>query len=211
MTVKIINANVFAGLASLPAASVNARLTTLNMRATMREAGISGPGLTKHQQPLGRSPMSESHSNLHRDLRYRGQLPDNSSKATDTIDRPNTNPADTGETPSRIGIETGFSASTSSLKDAEQIAVEAGCTKNNILYWLNRHGIKARTMSEVRSLKHWGQSGKDNPQYGKRGPLSSQWKGGRTPWRQKFYARSEWRQFAAPHVRTRSLLSNVRG
>ncbi len=79
-------------------------------------------------------------------------------------------------------------------KSASKIAKEQGCTENNILYFLDKHDIKTRTVSEVRSIKHWGAIGPDNPMYGRTGELSPNWKGGITPDRQTFYNSKEWRE-----------------
>lgn len=64
-------------------------------------------------------------------------------------------------------------------KSASVIASEQGCTENNILFWLHKHGVPRRTMREVRQQKHWGSSGQSNPQYGVRGHLHPRWRGGR--------------------------------
>ena len=80
-------------------------------------------------------------------------------------------------------------------RSAADIATEMGCIENNILYWLKKHGIPRRSMSEVRERKHWGVVGAKNPMFGRRGVLNHNFKGGATPERQREYARSEWRQF----------------
>lgn len=81
-------------------------------------------------------------------------------------------------------------------RSAVDIARDGGCGENNILYWLQRHGIPARSMAEVRAIKQWGPVGEANPMYGRRGPLNPNWKGGLTPARQALYATLEWRRFA---------------
>jgi len=78
-------------------------------------------------------------------------------------------------------------------RSASDIAREGGVTENAILFWLKKHGIKARTMREVRASKHWGVSGVDNPMWNKRGELNPNWKGGVTAERQAFYASEAWR------------------
>jgi len=77
-------------------------------------------------------------------------------------------------------------------KSASEIAQEQGCKENNILYFLDKHNIKTRTISETRSIKHWGAVGPDNPMYGRTGEISPNWKGGITPERQAFYSSKEW-------------------
>jgi hypothetical protein len=78
-------------------------------------------------------------------------------------------------------------------KSANQIAIEQGCKENNILYFLEKFFIKIRTMNEIRTYKHWGLNGQDNPMYNKIGELNPNWKGGVTPYRQIFYASEEWK------------------
>jgi hypothetical protein len=78
---------------------------------------------------------------------------------------------------------------------AMEIAKEQKCTETNILFWLRKHGILARTVSEVRKIKHWGASGERNPMFGIRGHLHPNWQGGLTPFRQQMYrtdAAKEW-------------------
>lgn len=77
-------------------------------------------------------------------------------------------------------------------RSAADIANEMDCKENNILYWLAKHGIARRSMSEVRATKYWGVSGKSNPMYGATGRQNPNWKGGATPERQGFYSSSEW-------------------
>lgn len=79
-------------------------------------------------------------------------------------------------------------------RSANDIAQEFGITEAAILFWLRKHGIPRRTMSEIRAETYWGSSGPDNPMYGKRGPEASNWKGGCTPERQAFYSSKEWAQ-----------------
>ena len=74
-----------------------------------------------------------------------------------------------------------------------EIAEISGCRHTNISYWMKKHGIKGRTISDARKIKYWGQSGESNPMYGKNGILNQNWKGGITPERQSFYISSEWK------------------
>lgn len=78
-------------------------------------------------------------------------------------------------------------------KSAGDIAKEWGVTDAAILFWLRKHEIKRRTVSEARAIKHWGAVGADNPMWNKLGELNPMWKGGVTPERQSFYASQEWR------------------
>lgn len=75
------------------------------------------------------------------------------------------------------------------------MAAECQCTDANILYWLKRHGIDRRTISEARGLKYWGLLGADNPMHGKNGTLNPNYKDGSSPERQKMYARGEGKSF----------------
>ena len=87
-------------------------------------------------------------------------------------------------------------------RSAIEIAEEMGCKENNILYWLKKHDIPRRSMSEIRATKHWGSSGKDNPMYGINGADHPGWKGGVTPERQALYSSEDWK-LAARTVRKR--------
>ncbi len=82
-------------------------------------------------------------------------------------------------------------------RSCSDIAREVGCKENNIHFWLKKHGIKARSISEARKLKQWGASGADNPMYGRCGPNNPAYRGGTTPERQSEYAKAEWRSFVA--------------
>jgi len=73
-----------------------------------------------------------------------------------------------------------------------EIAEQFGVTEANIIHFLKLYGIERRTMSEARAVKHWGLSGEENPMFGKKGALSSNWRGGSTPERQAVYSSIEW-------------------
>ncbi len=77
-------------------------------------------------------------------------------------------------------------------KPASQIAKEQGCKENNILYFLNKHGIARRTMSHIRKHKYWGSGGEQNGMFGRSGNLNPNWRGGITPERQSLYCSQEW-------------------
>lgn len=77
-------------------------------------------------------------------------------------------------------------------RSAGDIAKDAGCADSNITFWLQKHGIPRRSISEARQIKHWGASGTSNPMYGRRGAANHNWKGGCTPERQAFYTSREW-------------------
>lgn len=80
-------------------------------------------------------------------------------------------------------------------KSMAQIAAECHCTENNIQFWLKKHGIAARSMSEVRAKKYWGALGAANPMYGRRGAGCPTYVDGSAPERQRLYARSEGKDF----------------
>ena len=77
-------------------------------------------------------------------------------------------------------------------KSSQDIAKEQGCLDTNILYFLLKFGIKRRSISEARKVKHWGQKGVDNPMWNKKGELNPNYKGGVSPERQAFYSSKEW-------------------
>lgn len=81
------------------------------------------------------------------------------------------------------------------MRSAAHIATEMGCDENNILYWLAKHGIPRRSMSQVRAVKHWGASGAANPMHGKRGALNPRYVDGSSPDRQRAYAQGEGKAF----------------
>jgi|APSaa5957512535_1039671.scaffolds.fasta_scaffold58389_2 hypothetical protein len=84
-------------------------------------------------------------------------------------------------------------------KSSKLISDEVGTSENNILHFLNKFDIIIRSMKEIRKMKHWGQSGKDNPMFGRDGKDNPNWKGGSTPERQSVYVSQKWK----------SLVSNV--
>lgn len=78
-------------------------------------------------------------------------------------------------------------------RSCSEIAEEMGCGEANIQYWLEKHGVPRRSMSQIRAIKHWGAEGPANPMYGRRGEQVPNWKGGVTPERNAFYSRAEWK------------------
>lgn len=77
-----------------------------------------------------------------------------------------------------------------------EIASEHKVTDAAILFWLGKHGIKRRTVSEARKIKHWGLSGAKNGMFGKCGDKNPRWIDGSSPERQTMYARSFWKEIA---------------
>lgn len=87
-----------------------------------------------------------------------------------------------------------FDAYVVQKQSAADIAKLFGCSDNNILYFLHKHKITRRTVSEVRAIKKWGLSGKTNGMYGKCGSQNPRWIDGSSPERQTIYARSFWKE-----------------
>lgn len=75
-----------------------------------------------------------------------------------------------------------------------EIAKEHGVTDAAILHWLRKHEIPRRTVSGAREAKKWGSPGAKNPMYGRCGDQNPRWIDGRTPERQRMYARSFWKE-----------------
>lgn len=75
------------------------------------------------------------------------------------------------------------------------IAAEAGVTDAAIFYWLKKHGIPRRSISDARALKKWGVSGKVNPMFGRTGNANPRFVDGSSPERQRMYAQGEGREF----------------
>ena len=65
-------------------------------------------------------------------------------------------------------------------------------TEAGIIYFLRKHNIPRRTISEARSIKYWGLHGKTNGMYGRTGESSVNWKGGISTARQAFYSSKAW-------------------
>lgn len=76
-----------------------------------------------------------------------------------------------------------------------EIASSAGITDAAIIYWLKKHNIPRRSISDARAKKHWGASGELNPMYGKTGAKNPRYVDGSSPERQRMYAQSEGRSF----------------
>ena len=75
------------------------------------------------------------------------------------------------------------------------IAAECGTTDAAIIYWLKKHGIERRTISEARAIKHWGAAGDANPMHGKTGPANPRYVDGSSPERQRKYAQGMGKEF----------------
>jgi len=79
-------------------------------------------------------------------------------------------------------------------KSTSEIGKENGVTDSAVIYWLKKHNIKRRNISEAREIKHWVLKGKQNGMYGRCGSLNPRWIDGSSPERQKYYARSFWKE-----------------
>ena len=78
-------------------------------------------------------------------------------------------------------------------RSVSDIAHEWGIGVTAISYWLAKHGIPQRPISEVRQLKYWGLTGQKNGMFGKHGPEHPNWKGGVTPERQALQKAPGWK------------------
>lgn len=78
-------------------------------------------------------------------------------------------------------------------RSAAEIAKEFGCIENNVLYFLAKHGIPRRSMSEIRKRKKWGLHGEANGMFGRCGCRNPRWIDGSSPERNRMYARSFWK------------------
>lgn len=78
---------------------------------------------------------------------------------------------------------------------ASEIAEDAGCTENNIYYWMDKHGIDRRDVSGARQVKHWGLSGEENGMYGRNGEDNPNYVDGSSPERQRLYAQAKGKAF----------------
>lgn len=76
-----------------------------------------------------------------------------------------------------------------------EIAAACECTDANVIYWLKRHGIARRNISEARAIKHWGSSGEANPMHGKTGAANPRYVDGSSPERQRLYVQGDGRSF----------------
>ena len=81
---------------------------------------------------------------------------------------------------------------TEKKRSSADIADECGITDGGIFYWLDKHGIPRRTVSEARAAKRWSSPREANGMFGKVGTASPSWKGGLTPLRQSVYSSIPW-------------------
>jgi len=79
-------------------------------------------------------------------------------------------------------------------KSMGDISKELNITEPAVRYWIRKHNIKSRGISESRQIKYWGSSGSDNPMWNKKGELNPNWKGGISAERQSFYENQEWKK-----------------
>ena len=75
------------------------------------------------------------------------------------------------------------------------IAGELGFTDAAVVFWLRKHDIPRRTVSEARALKHWGARGEANPMFGKTGAANPRYVDGSSPERQRGYVQAIGRAF----------------
>jgi hypothetical protein len=78
-------------------------------------------------------------------------------------------------------------------RSAQEIANDFNITEAAIYFWLRKHKIPARKMTEIRAQKYWGLKGEKNGMYGRRGAENPHYKNGCTPEKQLFYETQEWK------------------
>lgn len=76
-----------------------------------------------------------------------------------------------------------------------EIAADAGTTDAAIIYWLRKHDIPRRSVSEARAIKHRGPRGEANPMFGRTGEANPRYVDGSSPERQRMYAQGKGRAF----------------
>lgn len=81
-------------------------------------------------------------------------------------------------------------------QSANDIAKKFNVGDTAILFWLKKHRIKTRSISETRIVKKWGLKGEKNGMYGRTGKANPNWNGGHSPERQSLYARAVWKELA---------------
>ena len=80
-------------------------------------------------------------------------------------------------------------------RSSGDIAHEIGCTDNNILFWLKKHGITRRSTAGARAIKKWVVSGTANGMHGRMGVLNPRYVDGSSPERQRLYVQGNGRAF----------------
>lgn len=88
-----------------------------------------------------------------------------------------------------------------SNRSSADIAREHGVTEGAIIFWLRRHAIPRRSVSQARRVKYWGASGEANPMFGRTGALNPRYIDGSSPERQTMYARTAWKSVATEALR----------
>jgi hypothetical protein len=77
-------------------------------------------------------------------------------------------------------------------RSSADIAAEHGVGDTAILFWLTRHAIPRRTVSQARAVKHWGLAGESNGMFGRTGPSNPRYVDGSSPERQRVYSSAQW-------------------
>lgn len=86
-------------------------------------------------------------------------------------------------------------------RNTGEIGAEFGVSCEAISFWLKKHGIPRRSMSQARAIKYWGLVGAANPMFGKVGEMNHNFVDGSSPERQRMYARSEGKAFLCEALR----------
>lgn len=80
-------------------------------------------------------------------------------------------------------------------RSCSDIAADFGVTDSAITFWMDRHNIPRRSVSEARKCaKLPDVSGPRNPMYGRTGASNPRWRGGLTPLRQQMYTSLDWKR-----------------
>jgi hypothetical protein len=80
-------------------------------------------------------------------------------------------------------------------RSAGEIAQELGFTDSAVIFWLRRHGIPRRSISQARELKHWAVAGAANGMFGRTGATNPNYVDGSSPERQRGYVQAIGRAF----------------
>jgi hypothetical protein len=80
-------------------------------------------------------------------------------------------------------------------KSAGDLARSIGCTDEAIHFWLRKHGIPRRSVSQARALKRWAVAGEANGMFGRTGTANPNYIDGSSPERQRGYVQAIGRAF----------------
>lgn len=125
-----------------------------------------------------------------------------SKKARDARRQPNLSPDNIGVRFRSFAMLNGLKREyVDAERSASDIATQFGVTDAAIFFWLKRHNIPRRSISEARAIKHWGVEGSANPMFGRTGADNPRYIDGSSPERQRLYAQSVGRKFVSTVLR----------